>query len=304
MDRREFLGTSVLAGVSATAADAAPSPADPTGSFRYCLNTATLQGFKLGIVELVEIAAKAGYQAVEPWLSDLNAYVRQGGSLADLRRRIADLGMTVESAISFPQWIVEDAAKRAAALDQVRAEMDVVAQIGGKRIAAPPSGANNGPELGLKEIAERYRAVLELGDRAGVVPELEFWGPSTNLRRLSDAVAAAIQADHPKACILADVYHLYKGGSGFQGLRLLSAQAVQVMHMNDYPATPAREAIADRHRVFPGDGIAPLKQILSDLRSINPTTVLSLEVFNPAYWTGAPLDTAKRGLEKMKQAAS
>ena len=172
MERREFLGTSVLAGVSAATAAAVPSPADATSNFRYCLNTATLQGFKLGIVQLVETAAKAGYGAVEPWLSDLNAYVQQGGSLAELRRRIADLGLTVESAISFPQWVVDDGARRAAALDQVKREMDVVSQIGGKRIAAPPAGANNGPELGVKEIAERYRAVLELGDRADVVPEL------------------------------------------------------------------------------------------------------------------------------------
>ena len=304
MKRRQFLGTSVLAGLGAGAAASAPAPADAAGGFRYCLNTATLQGFKLGVVELVGIAAKAGYAAVEPWLSNLNSYVQQGGSLAELRRRIADLGLSVESAIAFAQWIVDDRTKRDAALDQVRREMDVVAQIGGKRIAAPPAGANNGPELEPPRIAERYRAVLELGDRAGVVPELEFWGPSANLRRLSDAVAAAIQADHPKACVLADVYHLYKGGSGFHGLRLLSAQAVQVIHVNDYPASPPRDAIADRDRVFPGDGIAPLKQIFTDLRRVNPAAVLSLEVFNPAYWTGDPLDTAKRGLAKMKQASS
>jgi hypothetical protein len=35
---------------------------------------------------------------------------------------------------------------------------------------------------------------------------------------------------------------------------------------------------------------------------VNPAAVLSLEVFNPAYWKGDPLDTAKTGLAKMKQA--
>jgi hypothetical protein len=48
--------------------------------------------------------------------------------------------------------------------------------------------------------------------------------------------------------------------------------------------------------------VAPLKQILADLRRVNPAAVLSLEVFNPAYWKGDPLDTAKTGLAKMKQA--
>src|SRR2546427_2307236 len=36
-----------------------------------------------------------------------------GGSLPELKRRIADAGLTVESAIGFPQWIVDDDTQRA-----------------------------------------------------------------------------------------------------------------------------------------------------------------------------------------------
>jgi len=296
MKRRHFLGTAALAVAGLPRATA--QPARP--AFRYCLNTATLQGFKLGIAESAEIASKAGYHALEPWLTQLTAY---SGSWPDLRRRIADLGLTVESAIAFPQWIVDDEAKRTAAMEQLRREMDMVARIGGMRIAAPPAGATTGPEIALPRIVDRYRAVLELGDRMGVVPELEFWGVSVNLRRLADAAFVAMSTDHPKACVLPDVFHLYKGGSGFRGLPMLSAQAVHVLHMNDYPATLARETIADRDRVYPGDGVAPLKQLLADLHGVNPGLVLSLEVFNPAYWKGDALETARRGLEKMKSVA-
>jgi len=45
----------------------------------------------------------------------------------------------------------------------------------------------------------------------GVIPELEFCGTSANLRQLAQAVFVAIEAGHPKACVLADVFHLYKG---------------------------------------------------------------------------------------------
>jgi sugar phosphate isomerase/epimerase len=261
-----------------------------------------LRGFKLAIPEIVDIAGKAGYQAIEPWLDSITAYTAQGGSLSDLRKRIADFGMTVESAIAFPQWVVDDPAKRAAALEQARREMDMVAQLGGRRIAAPPAGANTAPPIPLAAIVDRYRALLEIGDQAGVVPELEFWGSSTNLSRLSQAAFVAIETGHPKACVLADVFHLYKGGSGFGGLKLLGSAAIQVIHMNDYPAEPPRETIADRDRVYPGDGVAPLPQILGDLRRVNPDTVLSLEVFNPSYWKGEPLDTARTGLAKLKAA--
>jgi sugar phosphate isomerase/epimerase len=98
------------------------------------------------------------------------------------------------------------------------------------------------------------------------------------------------------------VFHLYKGGSGFEGLRLLSGNAIQVIHLNDYPGNPPRVSINDRDRVYPGDGVAPLNQILSVLRRVAPGAVLSLELFNSAYWKGDPLDTARTGLAKMKAA--
>ena len=304
--RRDFLaagGTLAGAGVCGSMLEVA-SAASPENSprFRYCLNFATLQGYRSGLVEMVEVAAQAGYQAIEPWVSGLHAYEDQAGSLPDLRRRIADLGLTVESAIAFPQWIVDDPGKRASGMEQAKRDMDAVARIGGKRIAAPPAGANNGAEIGLLEVTNRYRALLELGDQLGVIPELEFWGASANLRQLAQAVFVAIEAGHPKACVLADVFHLYKGQSDFLGLRLLSSQAVQVVHLNDYPASPPRETTTDRDRVYPGDGVAPMKQILGDLHRINPSTVLSLELFNPAYWKGDPLETARTGLAKMQQA--
>src|ERR1017187_10209544 len=52
-----------------------------------------------------------------------------------------------------------------------------------------------------------------------------------------------------------------------------------------------------------GDGVAPLSQILSALQRVAPGVVLSLELFNSAYWKGDPLDTARTGLAKMKAAA-
>ena len=111
----------------------------------------------------------------------------------------------------------------------------------------------------------------------------------------------AIESGHPKACVLADVFHLYKGGSEFRGLRLLSSGAVQVFHMNDYPAEPAREKINDSFRIFPGDGVAPITQIVRDLDATGGRKVLSLELFNRDYYQQDPLEVARNGLAKMKQ---
>jgi len=303
LSRRQFITRSGAAalGVSLLQTTQVAQAAVPSNAFRFCLNTGTVRGHKLGLVAELELAAKAGYDAVEPWVESIRQYKEQGGSLPQLKQRIIDMGLTVESAIGFSSWIAEDPDKRTEGLEQARRDMDVLARIGGKRLAAPPAGATNEPILDLQQAAERYRALLELGDRMGVVPALEVWGFSKNLHRLGQSAYVTIESGHPKACLLADVYHLYKGGSDFSGLRLFSAEAMPIFHMNDYPGIP-RDTIKDRDRVFPGDGVAPLDQILSDLHAVNPNMVLSLELFNPEYWKRPALDVAREGLAKMKQA--
>jgi sugar phosphate isomerase/epimerase len=70
--------------------------------------------------------------------------------------------------------------------------------------------------------------------------------------------------------------------------------------MNDYPAQPPRAEITDAHRVYPGDGVAPLRELLRDLRRIGFRGALSLELFNREYWTQDALAVARTGLEKMR----
>ncbi|MBI5383240.1 MAG: sugar phosphate isomerase/epimerase [Verrucomicrobia bacterium] len=294
-----------LTGRFAHAADTPESSRGPIGSpFVFCLNTGTIRGQKLGLAKEAEVAAKAGFNAIEPWVSSIEEFVKGGGALKDLKKQISDLGLTVESAIGFPQWIVDDDEKRAKGLERAKFEMDLVAQIGGQRLAAPPAGATDTPGLDLVKAAERYRALLDAGDQIGVVPQIELWGFSKNLNRLGPCAFVAIESGHPKGCVLADVFHLYKGGCDFRSLRLLSGHAIQVFHINDYPAEPPRDKINDSFRVFPGDGVAPITQVLRDLASLGGKKVLSLELFNREYWKQDALDVAKAGLDKMKTAVA
>lgn len=272
------------------------------GVFRYGLNTSTIQGQKLSLVEEIEIAAQAGYQAIEPWINEIERYVEAGGSLPELKRRLDDHGLTVEGAIGFAEWIVDDDARRAKGFETARRDMELVAQIGGKRMAAPAMGATEIAGFDLFRIAERYRALLELGEQTGVAPILEVWGFSKTLTRLSEATFVAQETGHAEATILADVYHLYKGGSPVEGLALLHPAVLPVLHMNDYPSLP-RETIGDADRVYPGDGIAPMQKIFSLLKQIGFQGVLSVELFNRDYWKEDALTVAKTALAKTRAVA-
>jgi 2-keto-myo-inositol isomerase len=312
LSRRGALGrTGVLLGAAAFGSNfigAAAQGSEPTSKtdskpFLFCLNTATIRGQKLGIVKEIEVAAKAGYDAIEPWVNSVEQFTKAGGSLSDLRKRIIDLGLTVEGAIGFPEWIVDDDARRARGMEQAKREMDLVAQIGAKRFASPPAGATDLPKLDLLKAAERYLALLEAGQNSGLVPELELWGFSKNLNHLGECVAVAMETGHPNACVLADVFHLHKGGSKIESLRLLGPTAIQVLHMNDFPADPPREKIDDSYRVFPGDGTAPLPELLKLLHQTGGQKILSLELFNRKYWDQPAEEVAATGLSKMKAVA-
>ena len=289
---------------AAGARAAAPAPA-AGGSFRYALNTATLRGYKLPLADQIVLTAKAGYTGIEPWVEDIAKAAAGGTSLGALKRQCADAGLSVISAIGFAAWAVDDDAARAKGMEQMKRDMDLVAQIGGTRIAASPAGVYKADvKLDLDRAAERYRDVLELGRDMGVIPQLEFWGAAANLSRVDQCLYVAARAAHPDACVLADAYHMYRGGSEAASLRLLSRSATHCFHMNDYPAEPAREALKDSDRVWPGDGIAPLTEILRTLAENRADVWLSVELFNAAYWQRPAPETARTGLDKMKEAVA
>ena len=276
------------------------SEKETSNQFSYCLNTSTISGQKVGFLKEFEITSKAGYDGIEIWIRDLQKYLDDGGSLKELKKFIDDLGLRVENAIGFAQWIVDDEVTRNAGIEQLKKEMDLVAQIGCKRIAAPPAGATNKPFPDLFEIGKRYRKILEIGDVTGVTPILEFWGASTSLYHISQAMFIATAANHPKACILPDVYHMFRGGSGFDSIKQISGNAIEVFHFNDFVSDIPREQQTDSDRVYPGDGVAPFKQIITDLYNAGGKKILSLELFNEKYWQKDVLEVATTGLNKMK----
>ena len=79
--------------------------------------------------EKVRIAAETGYDAIEPWEGELRDYERDGGSLEDLGRRIADAGLFVPSVIGL--WNAIPPTREAFALHRIFHEAG---------LSAPPQG--------------------------------------------------------------------------------------------------------------------------------------------------------------------
>jgi sugar phosphate isomerase/epimerase len=269
-------------------------------NFSFCLNTSTIMKQNIGLINEIKTAAKVGFDGIEIWMRTLETYVKDGGKLSEIRKISGDLGIVIEDSIGFANWIVDDDAKRNAAFEQVKREMDMLAQIGCKRIAAPPFGATTEGGLNLYKAAERYAKVLELGEQMGVVPQLELWGFSKNLHLFGETLLVASETGKPNACILPDVYHLIRGGSPFSALEFINGSKIQMFHINDYPKMEDNTKLTDAMRVMPGDGVAPMTDILKILNAKNTPIVLSLEIFNEDVWKMDVTEAAKLGLQKMK----
>lgn len=309
ISRRRFLEGTVVGAVGLMTSARSESgqdkpavhPSRETAMFRYCLNTSTIRGQKLGILQEIKLAARAGYDGIEPWLDEIQLFQQSGGTLKELKHCLDDVGIRVESAIAFPYYMVDDAQERTKGLEEAKRAMDIVRELGGTHIAAPPAGITQQSNIPLTLLADRYRELCEVGDQAEVSPQLELWGFSQSLSRLGEVAYVATEAAHPRACLLLDAYHIYKGGSRYEGLALLSGQRMACFHINDYPAVPPRATIADKHRVYPGDGVAPLRQMIGILKDIGFRGALSLELFNPEYWSQDAETVARTGLAKIKQ---
>lgn len=226
----------------------------------------------------------------------MQAALDEGYSLSELKSYIEDHGVKVENAIGFAPWMAEGSK----GFEQMEQEMALLAGIGCHRIAAPPAGVPADRTLDLFVTGEKYARLLELGRKTSVMPQLEFWGSSPVLWHLGQVLMIAAVANDSDARILPDVYHMFRGDSGFNALKMLKGELIEVFHMNDYPASKAREEQGDSDRVYPGDGAAPIRQILTDLKNMGGDKVLSLELFNRTYWKEDPLQVARTGLLKMK----
>jgi len=266
-------------------------------TFPLALNTSTIRCQDQPLPDLIAATAKAGFTGIEPWVREIEGC---GLPLSDLSRMFDDQGLTVINLIAFFDWAVPDSNTRSAGFAEARRIFEMAATLGCRQVAAPPKGFAEGDQLDLDEMAEHYAKLIEIGKEFGVVPVLEFWGMSPVFNSLAQALYVCAASGRQEACLLADSFHLYKAGSPFEGLKLLSGAGLGLFHINDYPAEPARDVIKDADRVWPGDGICALGEILSTLHANGYHGWLSLELFNAEYWKLTPEEGARTGFQKLQ----
>jgi 2-keto-myo-inositol isomerase len=262
--------------------------------FTYCLNTSTIRPTPL--LEKIRIAGRTGYQAIEPWNDEITAYLQAGGTLDELRLALSDAGLKVVSMIALHGWITAEGAAYEAVLDDCERRIDQAAELGSPYIvASPPQEV-----VDIDRAASRYGELLRLGRAAGVLPSMEFLGFVDGVNSVATAWAIASGSGDPDATVVADVFHMIRGGGSVDDLLSLKGDRLACFHINDLPATPDPLTQTDADRVMVGEGIANLPRVIANLRTIGYRGPLSLELFNPTLWEQDPGDVVARGLDRIR----
>ena len=268
-------------------------------AFKYCLNTSTIRQEGHNVLQQIDVAADAGYTGIEPWVKELDEFVAGGGTLEDVRAKAEGRGVQVVNLIAFPAWAVPEDDRRAEGIKEAERCLAMAQALGCPFLATPPMGVHD-RVTDLKALPERFAAVVDLAEGYGVKPLVEYWGIAQTLGTTGEALFVAAECGRADVQILADVFHMWKGSGHHRGFEHFGPGKLGLIHVNDYPDSPGRDTVTDADRVYPGDGLADWKQIVSDLEALDYDGYLSLELFNQSYWAKGPETVAREGLEKLK----
>lgn len=305
MKRKTFfkLGTAGVLGSSLPLLKGRESKAGDKTTNRYqngkspwpiCLDTATIRPASLQ--EKVEIADTAGYDAIEPWDEELEEFEEEGGDLKELGREIKERGLFVPSVIGLWNALPPTEEEWEESLEGTRRRMRMAADIGSEHIQTIPNTV--GENYDLQWVTDRYRDIVEIGRKEFDLKPAIVFVKFFPFKTMGEAAAVALNADHPDAKIIPDTFHMYISDGGFEGLKLLDGSAIAIFQFADAPESPDRDEQEDKHRVFPGDGILPLPEILQDLKATGFDGCVSLELYNPDYWEQDLQEIAETGLRK------
>ena len=176
--------------------------------------------------------------------------------------------------------------------------MDQAAQLGSPYIvASPPQEV-----VDLGRATARFAELLAIGtsdrrDPLDGVPRVRRRDQERR-ERLGDRLGHAAT---PRATVVADVFHMIRGGGSVDDLLQLPGDRLANFHINDVPAEPDPLTQTDADRVMVGEGIADLPRVIANLRPIGYRGPLSLELFNRDLWDARP-GRGRRGGARPDQA--
>jgi 2-keto-myo-inositol isomerase len=259
---------------------------------KLALNGATTM--KAALETDVRAAAGAGFEYLEIWAAKLGRFL-ESRTTAELKELFAEHKVKPYSINSIEHITFREAKAHERLLSECEDLCRIAGELDCPYIVVVPSPL---PEGKAREdvIEESVRVLTELSliaERFGVSLAFEFLGQprcSVQTLRLADEIVKA--AGRANVGLVIDSFHFYAGGSELESIEALDPQRLFIFHINDAEDRP-RDELQDSHRLLPGLGILPLKEIIGALNRIGYDRVASVEIFRPEYWERDPFELAR-----------
>jgi 2-keto-myo-inositol isomerase len=266
--------------------------ADAAGKMTLAMHQQTSAA--AGYLKSLEGWSRAGIKFVELTAGSVDGFLKTD-SLPAARRVLTDLGLTPVSAASGTFGIWEPGPNRAAAVENYKRRCEMFAGLGLTRIYTPSAAMQKFTQDDYKAGADNMREIGVIAKQFGMTAMIEATRASTFVASLPTMLRMTREAGN--VAPLLDTYHFWSGPSKLEDLDLIRRGEIGHMHFQDTPDTP-RELLEQTTRVIPGDGVAPLQQILRKLADKEYNGSLSVELFLPKFTQGDPFEVAREIRQK------
>lgn len=259
---------------------------------KIALNGATTMHADL--VTDIRAASKAGFDLIEIWAAKLREFLKSN-TVEDLKSLLKEHNLEAYS-INSIEHITFRTPEDYSEIKAETEELSTIAEkIGCPYIVVVPGKL---PENAGKEeiIEESVKVLNELGDIAekhNVSLAFEFLGQTDCSVQTLDLCNEIVEKVNRKNIgNVLDTFHFYAGNSSFEAIDTLNPEKLFIFHINDAEDLP-KEQLTDAHRLYPGTGILPIKEIKSHFDKIGYNRMVSIEIFRPEYWNEDPFEVAK-----------
>jgi sugar phosphate isomerase/epimerase len=242
------------------------------------------------LAEKCAAAVAGGFRALTLWTSDVTRAQADGFALADVKTLIEDHGLVVADLDALLRWLPgEEVPPGFASEEEFYA---IAAGVGGRSLNV---AQGFGASVDVDRAAEALAGVCDRAREHGLLVTLEYL-PWSGIPDVATARAIVERAGRANATLMIDTWHTFRGPTDDAQLAALPGALVGSVQLNDAPAEPAADLVAETlaARLVPGEGAIPLVRWLRILDAIGSRAPLGVEVFSEKLDALPPLEVGKR----------
>ncbi len=256
---------------------------------RTAIATVCLSG---DLAEKLEAAAAAGFKNVEIFENDLLTF---NGTNDEVRRHMADLGLTPIAFQPFRDFEGWDEPRRVRALARAERKLDTMAELGCDLLMVC---SNVSPEAqgGVERAAEDFRLLGDLAAKRGMRIAFEALAWGRHISDYRDSWEVVRRADHPQVGLVLDSFHICARRTDLRPIRSIPGDRIFLVQIADAPWLDMDVMQWSRHfRCFPGQGDLPVEEFMAALHATGYDGPISLEIFNDQFRAGSARSIAVDG---------